>query len=118
MTAADNIRMVILPVAGGDKVCVPPPALELRERDWTVLRKPVAAVILRAAQPVKNYFSRNTCVRNVSRASQWCDTCRVLVHLPHDRAPFALHATENIFRMSAAHDRHLASALACADESR
>jgi len=40
------------------------------------------------------------------------------VHLPHDRAPIARRATENIFCMSAAHERHLASALACANESR
>src|SRR4029078_12358893 len=68
--------------------------------------------------PEKNYSSRNTCVRNVSRPFQSCDTCRVLVHLPQDRARFALHATENIWRMRAAHDRNLASGLAHADESR
>jgi hypothetical protein len=89
-----------------------------RERDWTVQRKPVAAFISRIARPIKNYFFRNTCVRNVSRSSQRRDTCRDLVHLPNDRAPFALHATQNILRMSAAHERHLASALACENESR
>jgi hypothetical protein len=40
------------------------------------------------------------------------------VHLPHDRASIAHHATQNIFRMSGAHERHPASALACANESR
>jgi hypothetical protein len=40
------------------------------------------------------------------------------VHLLNDRAPIAHHATQNIFRMSGAHERHPASALACTNESR
>jgi len=63
-------------------------------------------------------FSLNACVGNVFAVSQSCDICCIDVHLPHDRAPFALHATENILRMSAAHERHLASSLACENESR
>jgi hypothetical protein len=40
------------------------------------------------------------------------------VHLPHDRAPIARHATQNIFCMSAAHERHQVFAFVCDDESR
>jgi hypothetical protein len=43
------------------------------------------------------YFSLNTCVGNVFGMIQSCDTCRVLVHLPHDRAANALHTTDYIF---------------------
>jgi len=49
---------------------------------------------------------------------QSCDSCRIRGHLLHDRAPIAHDATQNIFRMSGAHECHLASALACASESR
>jgi hypothetical protein len=49
---------------------------------------------------------------------QWCDSCRIHGHLPNDRAPIARDATQNIFRMSGAHERHLPFALACANESR
>ena len=40
------------------------------------------------------YFSLNTCVGNVFGMIQSCDTCRVLVHLPHDRAAIARLATD------------------------
>jgi hypothetical protein len=50
--------------------------------------------------------------------TQSCDSCRIHGHLLHYRAPIAHDATQNIFRMSTAHERHLASALACANESR
>jgi hypothetical protein len=63
-------------------------------------------------------FSLNACVSNVFVMTQSCDSCRIHGHLLHDRAPIAHDATQNIFRMSAAHERHLASALACANESR
>jgi hypothetical protein len=49
---------------------------------------------------------------------QSCDSCRIRGHLPHDRAPIARDTTQNIFRMSGAHERHLPFALACANESR
>jgi hypothetical protein len=63
-------------------------------------------------------FSLNACVDNVFVLTQSCDRCRIHGHLPHDRARIARHATQNIFRMSGAHERHPASALACAGESR
>jgi hypothetical protein len=74
-----------------------------------------------AQRPLSKIFrklSLNACGCNVFGLTQSCDTCRIHGHLPHDRAPIARHATQNIFRMSGAHERHLASALACANESR
>jgi hypothetical protein len=56
MTAADNIRMMILPVAGGRHCLRPASSFGYRERDWTARRKPVAAAISRRAQPVKIIF--------------------------------------------------------------
>jgi hypothetical protein len=50
--------------------------------------------------------------------TQSCDSCRIHGHLPHDRAATAHDATQNIFRMSGAHERHPRSALASANESR
>src|SRR4029078_1120231 len=72
----------------------------------------------RPSRHKKQQRSRNTCVGNVSSLIQSRDACRIRVHLPNDRARFALHATENIFRMSATHECHLASLLACGGESR
>src|SRR5215213_7761583 len=63
-------------------------------------------------------FSLNACVRNVFVMTQSCDSCRIHGHLLNDRAPIARDATQNIFRMSGAHARHLPFALACANESR
>jgi hypothetical protein len=64
------------------------------------------------------YFSLNTCDRNVSITTPSCDSCRVLGQMPHDRAAIARCATDYFFRMSSAHERHPASAVASADESR
>jgi hypothetical protein len=63
-------------------------------------------------------FSLNACVSNVFTVIQSCDSCRIHGHLLNDRAPIARDATQNIFRMSGAHERHLPFALACANESR
>jgi hypothetical protein len=63
-------------------------------------------------------FSLNACVSNVFVVIQSCDSCRIHGHLLNDRAPIARDATQKILRMSGAHARHLAFALACANESR
>jgi len=44
--------------------------------------------------------------------------CRVDLRLPHDRAPIACPATQNIFRMSATHESHRAYSFVCDNESR
>jgi hypothetical protein len=56
-----------------------------------------AGVTLRIPCEPQNCFSLNTCVGNVFVVIQSCDACRVLVHLPHDRAAFALIATDYFF---------------------
>jgi hypothetical protein len=117
MTAADNIRMTIFPLFAGVTFLCSTARFPIGNAIRASRASGVGTVRARKIFPEK-YFSLNTCVRNVSALTQSCDTCRVLVHLPHDRAPFARHATENIFCMSAAHERHLASALACENESR
>jgi hypothetical protein len=103
-----------------------------RERDKPAARKPPFC-LFRLASPhagsgpavaitFKKYFAKNislnACVRNVFAVIQSCDSCRIHGHLLHDRAPIAHDATQNIFRMSGAHERHPASTLACANESR
>jgi hypothetical protein len=42
-------------------------------------------------------FSLNACVGNVFAVSHSCDSCRIHVHLLHDRAPIAHDTTQNIF---------------------
>jgi hypothetical protein len=63
-------------------------------------------------------LSLNAYGRNVFAVTQSCDRCCIRGHLLNDRASIAHHATQNIFRMSGAHERYPASALACANESR
>jgi hypothetical protein len=117
MTAADNIRMTILPLFAGVTLLCPTTRFSIGNAIRASRASGVGTFRARKIFPEK-YFPLNTCVRNVSGLTQSCDTCRIRVHLPHDRAPFARHATENILRMSAAHERHLASTLACENESR
>jgi hypothetical protein len=50
-----------------------------------------------AREKIRKIFSRNTCVRNVSIMLPSHGVCRVVGHLPQDRASFARRATENIF---------------------
>jgi hypothetical protein len=71
------------------------------ERDKRAGRKPV-----------------NACVGNVSDSIRSRDPCRIVVHLLNDRAPFALHATQKSFCMSAAHERHPFFAFVGDNESR
>src|SRR3569833_14919 len=72
----------------------------------------------RPARPIGATAACKACVGRVSVSIHLRDGCRIVVHLPNDRARFALRAIEIFACMCAAHERHPASALVCDSESR